>query len=50
MVPNSQIDLIVTAGLPTQLFDPEIPTELRSRFRVIEASDLEISAGGGRIQ
>jgi hypothetical protein len=44
------MDLVVNDGLPTQLFDPEIPTELRSTFRVVEAPDLEIPAGGGRIQ
>jgi hypothetical protein len=44
------MDLIVNDGLPTQLFDPEIPTELRSKFQVVEAPDIEIPAGGGRIQ
>jgi hypothetical protein len=43
-------DLMVNDGLPTQLFDPEIPTELRSKFRVVEAPEIEISAGGGRLQ
>jgi hypothetical protein len=44
------MDLFVNDGLPTQLFDPEIPTELRSKFRVVEGPDIEILAGGGRVQ
>lgn len=44
------MDLLVNDGLPTQLFDPQIPTELRSKFQVVEAPEIEILAGGGRIQ
>jgi hypothetical protein len=43
-------DLLVNDGLPTQLFAQEVPTELRNKFRVVEAPDLEIPAGGGRLQ
>jgi hypothetical protein len=51
MIPGEpQADLVVNAGLPTQLFDPEIPTELRNKFQVVESPDIEIPAGGGRIQ
>lgn len=50
MIPNNpQADLIVNAGLPRQLFEPEVPTELRNRFQVVENPDIEIS-GGERIQ
>jgi hypothetical protein len=49
-VAGEPYDLLVNDGLPTQLFDPEIPTELRSKFQVLEGPDIEIPAGGGRIQ
>jgi hypothetical protein len=44
------IDLIVNDGLPTQLFDPQVSTELRSKFQVVESPDIEIQGGGGRVQ
>jgi hypothetical protein len=44
------MDLIVNDGLPTQLFDREIPIELRNKFQVLERPDLEIPGGGGRVQ
>jgi hypothetical protein len=45
------MDLIVNDGLPIQLFDREIPIELRNKFQVLEGpDDLEIPGGGGRVQ
>jgi len=47
---GQEFDLLVNDGLPTQLFEREIPQELRSKFRVVESPDIKIPAGGGRIQ
>jgi hypothetical protein len=50
MVPEEGFDLVVNAGMPTQLFDEEIPIELRSKFQVVERPNIQIPVGGGRIQ
>lgn len=49
-VSDPGFDIVVNAGLPRQLFDPEVPTELRNRFQILEGPDIEIPAGGGRVQ
>jgi hypothetical protein len=43
-------DLVINDGLPTQLFDAEIPIELHSKFQIVEGPNIEILGGGGRIQ
>jgi len=47
---EQSFDLVVNDGLPIQLFDREVPKELHSKFQVLEAPDIEIRAGGGRLQ
>jgi hypothetical protein len=38
---EQSFDLLVNNGLPIQLFDREDPKELHSKFRVLEAPEIE---------
>ncbi len=37
------LDLVVNDGLPRQFFDAEIPTEVKSKYRIVEQPDWKFA-------
>ena len=42
-------DYMINVGIPTQLFDEEIPKELHSKFQIVVRPNILFSSNGNRI-